>query len=259
MHSLEHQGIDFTAVTLDWFALEPHELCVSEQVLLAHTDHFKGALSDELADIYLKSHSLQPLLFIDSQIISDSSLTPHQETSHEWIARRILQSQFMNLCQGEMQHGNKMDLLKKSYQIAALLMVLWLVSLVLVNGIRLYSVNKKNQKIDAQIAQIYREFFPEAKQVISPQFRITQLLKNNLEEQNRFLFLLDQFATVMEHDKFTLEQVRYQNKILLVTLTSADFASLEQLEKALRNRQLKVKQTQASTHEQHVVATLELM
>lgn len=106
---------------------------------------------------------------------------------------------------------------------------------------------------------IYHEFFPDAKQIISPKFRITQLLKNNNEEdQNRFWFLLNQFAKVMKNDRITLEQLRFQNKTLSVTLISTDFASLEELENELKKLQLKLKQTQASTHEQQVVATLEL-
>lgn len=165
----------------------------------------------------------------------------------------------MNLCQGEMQHGYKNDLLKKGYQLSIVLFCIWLLSLLVVNWIKLHQLNKETQKIDEQTAVIYHEFFPDAKQVISPKFRITQLLKsNNAEEQNRFWFLLNQFSKVMKNDHHTLEQLRYQNKTLSVTLVSTDFTSLEELENELKKLQLKVKQTQASTREQQVVATLEL-
>ncbi|CAM2935722.1 general secretion pathway protein L [Legionella steigerwaltii] len=261
MQFLREQGIEFSGITVDWFALEPQELCVCEATLLINTDDFKGALSGELAHIYLKGHPQhQPLLFEDSTIQDDSSLPKNQESSYTWIAQRILKAKLMNLCQGEMQYGNKANQLKKGYQIAGALFCVWLISLLVVNGIKLHLLNKDTQKIDAQIAVIYHEFFPDAKQVISPKFRITQLLKsNNAEEQNRFWFLLNQFSKVMKNDHNTLEQLRYQNKILSVTLVSTDFASLEELENALKKLQLKVKQTQASTREQQVVATLELM
>ncbi|KTD41012.1 type II secretion system protein GspL [Legionella parisiensis] len=257
---LNQQDIEFSAITVDWFALEPQELCISETALIINAD-FKGALSGELADIYLKNHpQYQPLLFADSAIQIDPSLPKSQETSHTWIAQRILKSKLMNLCQGEMQHGNKTDLIKKGYQLVGALFCLWLISLLVVNGIKLHLLNKRTQKIDEQIAVIYHEFFPDAKQIISPKFRITQLLKsNNTEEQNRFWFLLNQFAKVMKNDRNDLEQLRYQNKILSVTIISTDFASLEELENELKKLQLKVKQTQASTREQQVVATLELM
>ncbi|KTD04258.1 type II secretion system protein GspL [Fluoribacter gormanii] len=261
MQLFNEQSIEFFAITVDWFALEPQELCVSETSLLIYTEDFKGALSGELADIYLKNHpQYHPLLFADSAIQVDTSSPKNQETSYTWIAQRIFSAKIMNLCQGEMQHGNKSDLIKKGYQLASLLFCIWLISLLVVNGIKLHLLNKQTEKIDEQTAVIYHEFFPDAKQIISPKFRITQLLKsNNPEEQNRFWFLLNQLAKVMKNDRNTVEQLRYQNKTLSVTIISMDFASLEELENELKKLQLKVKQTQASTREQQVAATLELM
>ncbi|QMT60607.1 type II secretion system protein GspL [Legionella sp. PC997] len=261
MELFNQQNIEFFAITVDWFALEPQELCINETTLLINTDDFKGALSGELANIYLKSHpQYQPLLFTDSAMQVDTSSAINQESSYTWIAQRILKVKLMNLCQGEMQHGNKSDLIKKGYQLVGLLFCIWLISLLVVNGIKLHLLNKETQKIDEQIAVIYHEFFPDAKQIISPKFRITQLLKNsNTEEQNRFWFLLNQLAKVMKNDRNTVEQLRYQNKTLSVTIISMDFASLEELENELKKLQLKVKQTQASTREQQVAATLELM
>lgn len=259
MQLFQEHDIEFVGITLDWFALEPKELCFNEATLLINTDEFKGALKEELIDIYLKNHPDQePLLFTDSPP-AYSSFPKKQECSSVWIAQRLLKTKLMNLCQGEMQHGDKANLLKKKYLLTAALFCLWLISLLAVNAIQLHSLNKQTQKIDEQIAVIYHEFFPDAKQIISPKFRITQLLKsNNTEDQNRFWFLLNQFAKVMKNDRITLEQLRFQNKTLSVTLISTDFASLEELENELKKLQLKVKQTQASTHEQQVVATLEL-
>lgn len=260
MELLNEKDIEFTAITLDWFALKPEELCVSETTLLINTSEFKGVLSGDLASIYLKNNLLpSPLLFRDSQIPCRTDSAKSETSSHVWIAQRIVKIRVMNLCQGEMQHGNKSDSVKKAYLLAGFLFILWLASLILVSTINLYIINKQTTQIDTQIASIYREFFPDAKQVISPKFRIMQLLKNNNnEEQTRFWFLLNQFAKAINSKQFTLEQFRYQNKTLFVTLTSSDFASLEKLENQLKSLQLNVKQTQASTHEQHVVATLEL-
>lgn len=260
MQLFTEMSIEFSAITLDWFALEPEELCVSESTLLVNSSDFQGALAGELAETYIKKHPTNPpLLFSDSQIDYVLDIPKSNETSYEWIARRIMKSRLMNLCQGEFQHGRKSDWIRKGYKVAGGLFCLWLISLITVNALNLYFVNKETSKIDAQIAVIYHEFFPEAKQVLSPKFRIGQLLKNNnSEEQARFWFLLNQFSKGMNNDQFTLEQFRYQNKTLFVTLVSADFANLEKLENQLKKLQLKVKQTQASSREQQVVATLEL-
>lgn len=260
MQMLTENNIEFSAITLDWFALEPQELCVTESTLLVNMEDFKGALSGDLAESYLKKNHLlsPPLLFADSKIHVDEKTTQSTETSFIWIAQRILKSKPMNLCQGEMQHGKKSDWVKKGYQIAGALFCLWLVSLIAINSINLYFLNKQTRQIDEQIAVIYREFFPDAKQVISPKFRIGELLKSNNAEGDRFWYLLNQFSKVMNSKKFTLEQLRYQNRILSVTLVSSDFASLEKLENQLKKLPIKVKQTQASSREQQVVATMEL-
>ena len=122
----------------------------------------------------------------------------------------------------------------------------------------LFSLNKKTAVVDNQIEVIYHQFFPEAKQVISPKFRISQLLKTTQEDnQMRFWVLINAFAKTMKDSSITIDQMRYQNKILAVTLVSPDFVTLQKLETVLK-QQLKVNQTQASTHEQKVIATLEL-
>jgi general secretion pathway protein L len=261
MNRLDEQGIDYEAITLDWFALSLHELVITESVLLVNNENFKGALSGELALSYLKNHPLdQAQLFEDSQIITDAPLPKNIESSYIWIAKKLLSSKPLNLCQGDMQHGNASGWISKGYKIAGLLGCVWLISLLLVNALSSYSLNKQNKALDNQIATIYREFFPEAKQVISPKFRISQLLGNNASDsQSHFWFLLNQFAKGMNESQQSVENLRYQNKTLTVTIVSADFASLEEIENKLKSLQLKVKQTQAATRDQQVVATLELM
>ncbi len=63
----------------------------------------------------------------------------------------------------------------------------------------------------------------------------------------------------MQHQSSTLEQIKYQNQTLYITLISADFNNLQKIEHELKQSGLKVKQTQAATQKQQVIATLELM
>ncbi|WP_298627715.1 type II secretion system protein GspL [uncultured Legionella sp.] len=260
INTLNEHNIDYEAITLDWFALSSHELVVTESVLLVNNEDFKGALSGDLALTYLKNHPQDPALFFaDSKIIAETSMPKNSESSCAWIAKKLFESKPLNLCQGDMLHGNTSDWVSKGYKLAALMGCLWLLSLLFVNALSLHSLKKQNKVLDDQIATIYREFFPEAKQVISPKFRISQLLSNNTsDKQSRFWFLLNQFAEGVNESEHTIEDIRYQNKTLIVTLVSADFSSLEEIENKLKSLQLKVRQTQATTREQHVVATLEL-
>ncbi|MFI4919646.1 MAG: type II secretion system protein GspL [Legionellales bacterium] len=261
MQLLADNNITFATMTIDWFALAPQELVVSESTLLIHNEDFKGALTGDLALTYLKKHPLNPtLVFQDSQIATDNSPPQRAEHSFVWIAQQILKTKPLNLCQGDIKQGTESAWIKKGYQLSAALFGAWLLSLLLVNALTLHSLNKKTNAIDMQIAAIYHQFFPEAKQVISPKFRISQLLDANTSDNNHahFWFLLNQFSKGMKGSPLTVEQLHYQNKTLLVTLVSTDFASLENLENQLKTLQLKIKQTQASTHDQQVIATLEI-
>lgn len=259
MQILNNHNIEFDCITTDWFALPSQELLITDSVLLINTAEFKGALTDELAKTYLHNHPEIPtLVFEDSKL--PSSLLKRQEHSTVWIAQSLLKSNPLNLCQGSMQHSNATDWIKKGYKVTAILGGVWLLSLLLVNAIALYVVNKKTETIDKQIEAIYLQFFPQAKQVVSPKFRITQLLANNNKggNQAQIWFVLNQFTKAMQGKNLKVEQLRFQNKTLFVTLVSPDFASLEQFQTLLTNLQLKVKQTQASTREQQVLATLEI-
>ena len=73
MQLMDENSIDFEILTVDWFAIDEIELCVSGQRLLVNQDDFKGCLSDSLAQTYLKLHPLAPmLLFKDSQLAVNS-------------------------------------------------------------------------------------------------------------------------------------------------------------------------------------------
>lgn len=260
MNILANHTIEYDYITLDWFALEPGQLCVSDNTLIINNDDFKGTLSGELATTYLTKHPLnQAYMFRDSLIKTNAPVEQIDEHSFNWLAQRISNSKPLNLCQGEMQHGNNSDWITKGYKIAGALAALWLVSILITNGLSVYSLNKKNNVINEKIAVIFHEFFPEAKQVVSPKFRISQLLKNNASDnQAHFWFMLNQFAKASHASKINVEQLRFQSNKFSVTLASPDFPSLERFQNALKTLQLKVKQTQASTRDQQVVATLEL-
>ncbi|HAZ7571733.1 GspL family type II secretion system protein LspL [Legionella sp. PATHC032] len=255
----EHR-IKFDAITLDWFALASQELIVTESELLINNEDFKGVLSGDLAQTYLKNHPQNLThLFQDSKIVPPSPASQNEEHSYTWISKRLIKSKPLNLCQGEMQHGKTTDWIKKGYQLVGGLCGIWLISILFVNWLSLHALNKQIDEIDRQIAVIYREFFPDAKQIISPKFRISQLLGGNTTENHtRFWFILNQLSKAMKDSGITVEQLRYQNKIISVTLVSSDFESLQKIENKLKQSQLKVKQTQASTKDQQVVATLEL-
>lgn len=260
---LDNLNIDFDIMTLDWFALNENEACVTEDGLLVRNDVFKGALNGELAALYLSAEEKNTALLTFKDSITTLKIkkaTPVNSPFLEWVAQRLSQSDMMNLCQGGLTHDTRQNVIRHWYYGCAILASVFLISLLAFDAIYLHSLNKKITDVDKKIAVIYREFFPEAKQVISPRFRITQRLTAGLSSNETAILwsLLDKFGHAFKGSSFIIEQLRFQNQMLSVTLISKDFATLENFQQRLQRDKVKVRQAQASSQEQKVVATLEL-
>ena len=262
MARLDTLGIAFDGITLDWFALTAHEGCVSPTSLLIRDTLFQGALSAEPAALYLESHSndLPVFVFNDSTPkLRHTSFAHCDESFYPWAAVRIWKAPLFNLCQGECQHSLSKTSNICWYQASVVMALVWLVSILVFNGVMLHRLNKDIRVLDEKTAVIYRTFFPDAKQMISPKFRVTQWLKTTNAGQDRALWpLLDSLGRALNNKQSTIEQFHYQDKTLSVKLTSDDFAALEGLQRRLQQAHLQVTQVEAVSHENRVHATLEL-
>ena len=262
---LKAANLNFNCMTLDWFALKPGELALIESSLLVNDESFQGTLSPDLSFLYLEQLTGERVIRCFSETNKEELKTfpvqwiDHQESAYLWLAKRLLRKKFMNLCQGDLRHGNSQNKTLRLYQAAGGMVFLWLLSILVVNTSKVLLVNRDLRAMDAKIATIYREFFPEAKQVISPKFRINQLLKANQNNRNTpFWILLEKLTINAINSQLKVDSFRFQNQTLIVTLTSKNFENLDNFQAKLQQDRVKVKQTQAATHEQQVVSTLEL-
>ena len=262
MGLLDELELDFDQATLDWFALAPGEVCVKETSVLIHHDEFKGALSPELAQSYLNQSSNQQGFLFDESApgVRSPDFVSMEGASTLFIAKRLAQASFINLCQGEGRHDMARETSARWYHASAILLGVWLCSLLGMNALNLSRLSTEHNLLDTQIAVIYRVFFPHSTDVISPQFRIEQALKTDAAgHQGAFWYLLGQLvASYKASDRLTIDQLHFQNQTLFVSLTTEDFATLEAFEHRLKQAKLQVTQTQAASHDKQVVAMLEL-
>lgn len=262
MTRLDEFAFDFDVITLDWFALHEDEACVSETSLLIYDRLFKGALSAAPAAMYLADRTSHTPVFMfndSASALKNETFTTIDGSFYEWVAMRLINANPLNLCQGELQHHASRVKNTRWYQAIGALVGLWLIGFIVIHAVISHRLSNEIATLDEKIAVIYREFFPQAHQVISPKFRVGQLLKaGHIGEDKAMWQLLDQLAAAIHHDDFTFEQLRYQNQTLAVTLLANDFATLEGLQHRLQQAGVKVTQNQASSHEQQVLATLEL-
>ncbi len=265
MAQLKKTKLNITTLCLDWFALEKDEIWVMEDYLLINDNQFKGALSQELATFYLSALQAEPVIhaFSNSSPFLQESyaniMINHAETSHVKLAKRLQERPLLNLWQGELNYGLPELKTKPWYQAAAILSLCWLLSLLVFNAMKLHLTQQKIKQVDTQIATIYRQFFPKAQQIISPKFRISQMLKAQLHTTDKaFWILLNNLAGVFEDKLLHIQQLHFENQTLVLSLAAPNFETLDELQSRLQKAGVFVKQTQAATHNEQVISTLEL-
>jgi general secretion pathway protein L len=261
---LDDAGIDFHEVTVDWFALHPGEICVTPTTVLMDIERYQGALSFDVARTYLNTltDAAPVLTFTDSSSdISPAATTPVDSPFLLWVAQRLQQTARMNLCQGEFRRGSQQEGFSRRWAfICAILAGAWLLTVLSVNTINLIRLNHQNRLLDQDIAVVYRQFFPDAQQIISPKFRISQLLSTGRMTQGTTVLwlLLDKLDKVISVSETNVDGLTYRNKALSVALKGRDFKVLESLGERLKQSNVKVTQTQAMSHEHDVTAVMEL-
>lgn len=261
---LDELDIRFNEITLDWFALQAGEVCLTPSGLLARTEAYQGALSSSLAETFLHkiTNPTMVMSFTDSLAAqNNASFTVIDQAFYLWVARRLQEASRINLCQGDLSHGLPNEGVSRRWaMVCGALAGLWLISVLGINLVNLIRLNHQLNLIDKDTAVVYRKFFPDAQQVISPRFRINQLLNTGGASQGALVLwqLLDKLDNAVDPSGLTVERVDFKNKVLSVALKARDFTVLDELGSRLKKAQVKVAQTQASSHKHDVTATMEL-
>ena len=262
INAFEDQGILFDAMTLDWFALARGEVCATDTDLLVYQETVCGALSPLLAVHYLKTQvdEVVGFSFDDSaEALCELGLLKSEGSYRLFVAKRLQETSFLNVCQGDFQRVTHANTQGRWYALAAVLLGVWFVSVLGTHGFLLHKLHVKEKAIDAEIAGIYHGFFPDAERVISPRFRVESILKGkNSNKASAYWSLLDSLALVFKSHPLDVEHIQFRDETLWVRVVAQNFAKLEAFEQALKNHHLEVKQTEASTRDNRVVSTLEL-
>ncbi len=267
IEKLKSFNISFDAITIDYFALDKEEVVfASDGGVLVNDINFKGSLPQELLPLYLNENIANILSFEDSIIpkeielfLKEKNRLVYDVCCYSWIARRLMERGYLNLCQGEFLIKNKKHTIVRWYKISGAFTVLASISFIFFNLVNFNILGKEINKIDENIEIIYRDFFPKASSIISPKFRIEQLLKQNENNNEGFLFvLLNELGLALNNAEYAIEKIDFKDKELIVALVLSDFKALESIETKLKVKKITVNQKQALSSNEKVFATLEL-
>ena len=247
-------ALSFDAVTIDYFALEQQQGFIREIGRVVKCSEFNGAISNDL----WQAHGSQALANLDWKIFEDSA------SYYQTIAQGLLSLPYINLCQGGFRQDNQRHHLKRWYQLAGGLAIALMGSFLFLKVTLIFNLSQKNNQLDQQIAEIYRLFFPQAKQVLSPRARVRQFIQAKEAGENHDLWtLFAKLSTVLnaKHQSKTsisLESLSFQSQVLTLNVIADNFSSLEHFEAELQKAMIQVHPLSAITEDRHLLAKIEL-
>ncbi len=183
------------------------------------------------------------------------------ENYHVYFALRQTEHNPVNLLQGEFKSKSTHSefLPKISVTLATIACVM-----LFGNYIIQYVIAKNRLEVlNKQTTAIYQQFFPNAKTVISPRFRIEQYLKNNQNgaSSGDFFKLLNAIhAGVKQTTGVTIKNMSYQQGQIQIQISASSFDTLEQLKQTMLNQHtISIKQLFATSQEKKISATWRIM
>lgn len=112
--------------------------------------------------------------------------------------------------------------------------------------------------LNSAIEVDYKHFFPNATQVISPKFRVEQLLKSRSSGSNALFWLYLKAMSQANRAEVSLLYVHFQDQKARLKISTRNFTSLKIYSQKLQQDGIKVKQLKANTEGNRVLAELEL-
>ncbi|OGV30943.1 MAG: hypothetical protein A3E88_00760 [Legionellales bacterium RIFCSPHIGHO2_12_FULL_35_11] len=259
-------SIKYDLITSSWFALNIGESCVIDDTILINEKNFKGSIDLDLLESHSKYFTLdsQPLVFKDTKNYPEGTKLIHcDDRGLEWVAKRIFNNRVVNFCQGEFYYVPKQHLTNNYAKISAYLGAFWIISLILTDVINIFVLNTQLKKYTDKISVIYKEFFPKSSQVISPKFRVGQILKESgASSSNNFWDIINKFTNSIYLNSATelvkVSEMRYKNKSLVVKITLNNFTNLEQIEKNLKSSGAVYKKLNINDESGKLVVSMEI-
>ncbi|NIV29773.1 MAG: type II secretion system protein GspL [Anaerolineae bacterium] len=167
----------------------------------------------------------------------------------------------INLLQGDFSRKEQLGRLWRPWRATAALLGLWLLlqGSMAIGGY--FSLSAKEDRLYAAIEQVYRDTFPEARNVVNPRVQMERQLAALQGGGNggAFVFLLAASGPVLsEVEGLELRNLRYRQDELELELELKDLASLDRLREALEQQSLLVDIRGATTREDKVESRIAL-
>ena len=163
----------------------------------------------------------------------------------------------LNLLQNDYKPISNSNIHLKRWRLAAALAFVWMVIHLTDIAFQNNKLEASNQKLRAEIVQIYKDAFPKSKKIVNARVQMEQKLdelrSGGGENKTGFISILSDAHQAFSTNKdVTIQSISYRNNSMDITVTSNNLKSVEQVNKKLNDGTLK-SEIVSSTSENNVV------
>ncbi|HEC20309.1 MAG TPA: hypothetical protein ENI97_13340, partial [Gammaproteobacteria bacterium] len=193
----------------------------------------------------------------------DLSLDTEDAERSVLLARGFDEQHAINLLQGDYSRKQQLEKLLRPWKPALALAGLWLLLQVGGLGLEYNRLANQSQELKGQIEAVYREAFPQAKNIVNPRVQMQrglEKLRGGGARNTGLLPLLAQAGAVLKDTPgASLRTLRFKNNRLDLDVNMPDLQSLDTLKQRLiDDARLKVEIVSASSREGKVESRLSL-
>ena len=156
-----------------------------------------------------------------------------------YLANQFEESKSINLLQGDYSRREQLEKLLRPWLPAASIAVIWLL---LHFGLMVFDYQKlasKDRELRAKVTQIFREAFPDAKNIVDPKLQMEQKLAELRQQANQsadMFVLLSRAGDVLgDTDSLLIRTMRFKDETLDLDVDISDLQALDQLKVRLTN------------------------
>ncbi|WP_455220683.1 type II secretion system protein GspL [Kaarinaea lacus] len=156
-----------------------------------------------------------------------------------YLAQQLQESKCINLLQGDYSRRERLEKLLRPWRPAAAVAVIWLLLQV---GLMIFDYQKlaaRDLELRAQITEVYRQTFPESKNIVDPkkqmEDKLADLRKQTNQGADMFALLAKAGDVLSDTDTLLIRTLRFKEETLDMDFEISDLQSLDELKLRLIN------------------------
>ncbi len=265
LESLNQMGLSPNCITSDLLLNKQNSLFIGDSYLQIASLPNNGMLNETSFHAIdpLKLESCKNFSFTNSnqnliQLIQQKEVTQIPLPYQAYIATQHVACSPFNLLQGAYEIKKKNSKIVKLLTLPLLTVAICFFSAT--NVLNYQKLSQSVQRLQQENFGYYQTVFPQAKQMISPRFRVEQWLKTHATKQlPSTLVLLQKTAPILqENSNINILSIHCQSDRMTLTFQVNNFSDLNSIKSIIEQKDIRVEQVNALTQNNAINAIWKL-